>query len=127
MTNAGHEMRTEIVTDPRTSELIADRVTPKVRLEGEGVDPQIVYHRISGPRTYSHAGDSGLQSPRYQFDVWAKDPDTADAVADALIDVLSGRTFGGVTFTTIAGDRDDHETNTGLYRRIVDAMPHLEN
>ncbi|HYI67133.1 MAG TPA: DUF3168 domain-containing protein [Candidatus Limnocylindrales bacterium] len=123
--NAGHEIRAELITDPRTAGQVGDRVMPKTR-DPSLEYPLIVYHRISGPRRYSQDGDTGLQSPRYQFDVWAKDPDTADAVADALIEVVSGRTFGGVTFTTVLDDRDDHEADTGLYRRIVDLMPHLE-
>lgn len=123
--NPGPLLATELVTDPRTADLVGDRVTPKKLIE-DGEFPQIVYHRISNPRTYTHDGDTGLQSPRYQFDVWARDPDTADAAADALIAVLSARTFGGIAFTFIVDDRDDHESATGLYRRIVDAMPHLQ-
>lgn len=125
MTNAGPLLVAELTTDPRTSALVGDRVVPK-RMEEQGEFPQIVYHRISGPHQYSQDGDTGLQSPRYQLDIWARDPDSADAVAEAVIDVLSGRSFGGVTFTIIVGDRDDYEPPTGFYRRIVDAMPHLQ-
>lgn len=123
--NPGHLIRTELVTDPRSAAVIGDRVVPKTRVPGLEY-PLIVTHRISGPRRYSQDGDTGLQSPRYQLDIWAKDPDTADEVADIVIEVLSGRSAGGITFTTVIDDRDDHEADTGLYRRIVDVMPHLE-
>lgn len=123
--NPGHAFYAELTTDPRTTGLIGDRVLPK-KLDEDGEFPQVVYHRISAPRQYSQAGDTGLVTARYQFDVWARDPDAADAAADALIDVLSGRSFGGITFTFIVNDRDDYEPETGLYRRIVDAMPHLQ-
>lgn len=125
--NAGPLLSEELITDPRTSTHVGDRVTPKKLLEGPDDFPQIVYHRISSPHTYTHDGDSGLLSPRYQLDVWAKDPDTADEVADAAIEVLSGRTVAGIAWTAVIDDRDDHESATGLFRRIVDVMPHLEN
>lgn len=123
---AGTLIRTELVTDPRTSGLVGVRVHPQSLVEA-GEFPQIVYHQISGARQYSHDGDSGLRSPRYQFDIWAKDPDTAESVAEALIEVLSGRSFAGIRFSLVLDERDDVEERTGLFRRIVDAMPHLEN
>lgn len=109
-----------------THGLVDARVRPG-RLHPADDFPAIVHHRISGPRQYSQDGDSGLEAPRFQLDCWARDPDTADAVAEAVIADLSGRPAAGIRFTTIHGDLDDYEPDTGLFRRIVDVMPHLEN
>lgn len=124
--STGTLLRAELITDPRTAALVGRRVRPQRVVTTEPF-PQIVYHQISGPRQYSHDGDTGLQHPRYQFDCWAKDPDTAEAVAAALIEVLSGRPIDGIRFSLILDERDDVEERSGYFRRMVDAMPHLEN
>ena len=124
--NAGAALVRELTTNPLTTAIFGDRVSPEPVQPTSGL-PRIRHQRISGPRQYTHAGDSGLQSPRYQLDVWAADPDTADAGAEAVVSVLSGREVAGIRFTTVLDDHDDYEPETGLYRRIVDVMPHLEN
>jgi hypothetical protein len=125
MSEPAISMVSELTTDPRTADLVGQRVRPRRPTDGEDF-PSIAYSKISDPHDYTQDGDSGLRAPRVQFSCWARDPDTADLVADALVDVLSGRSFGEVTFTFVIDDRDDYEPETGLYRRIVDAMPHLE-
>lgn len=125
MTAIGPMLYAELTTYPATHALVEDRVRPKKLVESDPF-PQIVYHLVSSPRQYTHGGDSGLRSPRYQFDCWAKDPDTAEAVAEAVVEALSGRSFGGVTFSLVIDEREDLEESTGLFRRMVDAMPHLQ-
>lgn len=106
--------------------LVADRVYPS-RMPTGPVFPLVVYHRIStSGRELSHSGPDGLAVPRIQLDVWAQDPDTADAVAEELRIALHGHrgAMGDleVGSVQIANDLDADEAETGLFRRILDAL-----
>lgn len=106
--------------------LIGDRAYPR-RLPQNATLPAIVYRRI-GPtdRALSQSGPVDLVDARFQFDVWAADPDTADAVAEQLRLVLHGYAgaMGGVAVgvSRVVNDVDEDEPTTGLYRRILDAQ-----
>ncbi|MEW6223194.1 MAG: DUF3168 domain-containing protein [Chloroflexota bacterium] len=101
-----------------------DRIYPR-RMPREPVFPLVLYRRIDTARGLSHTGPDGLASPRIQLDVWAEDPDQADAVADELRVLLNGYrgAMGDVPvgLSRVVADLDDDEPNTGLYRRILDA------
>ena len=106
--------------------IVADRVYPR-RLPQEAALPAVVYRRI-GPtvRELSQSGSDGLADARFQFDVWATDPDEADAIASELVAAFHG--YRGQMGDTVVGasrvanDIDDDEPATGLYRRIVDVL-----
>lgn len=106
--------------------LVGDRVYPR-RLPQEATLPAVVYRLIgTTDRGLSQSGSDGLADARFQFDVWADDPDEADAIAAELVAAFHGfRGFMGDTVVgaaRVANDIDDDEPMTGLYRRIVDVL-----
>ena len=116
---------TFITTYPAMNELIGTRMYPRV-LPQTPTTPALVYNKISNPREYSQSGDSGLEHPRYQFDCWADDPDTAEQVGEILIERLSGYAgpMGNMTVGAafIENDEDGYDAETGLYRVMVEAQ-----
>lgn len=106
--------------------LVGDRVFPR-KLPQDAALPAIVYRRI-GPteRALSQSGPDGLADARFQFDIWADDPDVADAVAEQLRLVLHGYrgSMGEVEVgvSRVVNDLDEDEPSTGLFRRILDAQ-----
>lgn len=52
--------------------------------------PQVVYTRTGGIGDHTMEGPISLAEVRFQFDAWAKDIDTATALADALKYRLDG-------------------------------------
>lgn len=102
----------------------ADRIYPGL-LPQEPTLPATTFHRISGVPSYSQSGPSGFENVRIQFDCWAIDPLSAQRVAQALMQAISGfkgmmgnEAIGGCFITNVIDDLDDE---TGLYRMIVDA------
>jgi hypothetical protein len=109
---------------------LGDRVYPH-RLPRDATLPALTYSRVDTVRPRSHSGPSGLPTPRIQLDVWANDPDSADAIAEALrirLDGYRGQ-MGDVPVGSVelVGDSDADDAETGLYRRILDvAITHEE-
>lgn len=100
-------------------QLGAEQRVYRRRLPETATLPAITYNRISTAPEYSHDGDSGIPTIRFQIDAWADNPDVADELAEAAYARLSGRRIeGGSTF--IAGDGDDDNAESGTYRRILD-------
>jgi len=102
---------------------LGDRVYPR-RLPRDAVLPAVTYRRIDTVRGRSHSGPDGLATPRIQLDIWATDPDVADAIAEAIrirIDGYRGQ-MGDVPVGSVelVGDVDDDDPETGLYRRVLD-------
>ncbi len=119
---------------PALAELVSTRIyplllppppDPEIMPQPEYL-PALVYNKISGPRVYSHSGDSGLENPRYQIDCWSEDPDTAEQVAGILIEALSGYAgpMGNETVgaSFIENDEDGYDPETGLYRVMVEVL-----
>lgn len=90
--------------------------------------PYVNLQVVSGPVTYHSKGVSALEQTRVQADIWADTYTSAEAVARALKDLLSGYRgdLGGVKFRGIFldGARDgDGETVKGqkyLFRHTMD-------
>lgn len=104
---------------------LASRIYPRVMPQNPTL-PLLVYNRISAPRVYSQSGDSGLVNSRYQFDVWAQNPDDVESLSDALITLLSGYTGAmgteNVQASFVENDADGYDAETGLFRRSVDVI-----
>lgn len=105
--------------------LVADRVYPR-KMPRTPVFPLVLYTRVGTARAASHSGPDGLAEPRIQFDVWAQDPDSADAVAEQLRLALNG--FRGqmgdveVGSSMVVNEHDDDDPDTGLFRRVLDTQ-----
>lgn len=116
-------IRTYLVSYSQLAALIGARFYPMV-LPQTPTLPAMVWARISGPREYSHSGDSQLAFSRYQFTSWSADLAEARQVAQALISAMSG--YSGpmgneiVYAAFVENDIDDYDQETGLYSVIVD-------
>lgn len=84
--------------------------------------PARTYTRIGGPRGYTHGGDDGIPTVRFQIDNWASDPDQADDLADEMIARLSGYSDSIYQRIEITDDRELHEPEVKVYRRVVDIL-----
>lgn len=73
--------------------LVGTRIWWTERPQKDRALPAIVLHRITGIRSYSFQGASGLVQSRVQFDCLADTPDDAMAVRDAVVVLLSGAHF----------------------------------
>jgi hypothetical protein len=105
----------------------AARVYP-VTLPQNITYPAIVFTRISGARTYSMDGPSGLASPRVQIDIYGNSVLEAMDLADRVRCTLNGlkETIGGIEIlgTFLDTDRDDYNDTTETYRIIQDYIIH---
>lgn len=112
-------------TRPGLTGEVGDRIYPR-RLPRDVTFPAIVYSRVSTARGATHDGPDGLPMPRFQFDIWGKDPDSVDAAAEQLRLAIDGYrgAMGDVTVGSalVVGDVDGDDPETGLYRRIVDVQ-----
>lgn len=125
MTLQGEAIYAHLQARPGLVALVADRVYPR-RMPSDPVFPLVLYTRIGTRRALSHSGPDGLAEPRIQFDAWARDPDTADAVAEQLRLALHGYRgqMGSVAVGSVAvvGELDADEAESGLFRRVLDAL-----
>jgi hypothetical protein len=112
------ELRAWLLADAAVA-AITTRIHP-APLPQSCVLPAITYTQISSGPFYSHQGDNRWRRPRYQIDCWAADYDDADALARAVIDALSGRYWGNLSF--VESDRDMPESMTGFHRRSIDVF-----
>lgn len=87
--------------------------------------PTIIYQIISDTTQQTHDGYGGLATVRIQFTIWAASYTQAKQIRNMLRTVLLG--FRGDMFGLHIGgirtggtDRDDWESETQVYQRIVD-------
>lgn len=104
----------------------ADRIYPG-RMPQQGIQdlfPLIVYKRISGPRQYTHEGDSLLIEPRIQLSIWAKTyTDVEDTTLQAKAALSGWRDDSvGVQHCFLVFELDEWEEVSGLYRMLFDAQ-----
>jgi len=100
--------------------LVGERIYP-VRLPQTPTLPAVTYQRISGTTRYSHDGDSGLYSARWQFSCWAEHYMEAVAVgAQVKGAVHTWRNAHGQP-AFVENEVDDYEPATGVYHVMVDA------
>lgn len=101
--------------------LVSTRIYPLL-LPQTPVLPAIVYQKISGPRSYSHSGDSNLTFTRYQFSIWAHTYAIAKSVAAQLRACLSGKQFTTIRAAFVANEMDGYDSETKDFRIIMDFM-----
>lgn len=78
---------TYLLTKTAITNLVAARIYPIRRPQGQAVGNSLVYTRVSATRIRSFGGPSGLTNARIQFDCWgtgAKPYQSAKELADAL-------------------------------------------
>lgn len=83
---------------PAVAALVSDRVYPQTVPTAADL-PWIAMTKVSSPSIRTLGGDCGVENPSFRLDVWAATSETADAVADAIRNALSG-------FTGMMGDSD---------------------
>lgn len=112
--------------DANTAALVDDRVYPLRLVEG-CVLPAIAYQRVSASRRYTHdtfEDTSAYVNARIQFACWSNSALKAMNVGEAVLLDLSG--YGGTMSGVLIGssfaelERDDYESDTRLYRRLLD-------
>lgn len=97
--------------------------------------PALTYVRVAPrprPQRLGGGGPVGLAEAVYQLDAWARDYDTAAALADQVRIAFDGfaGSIGGVTVSgaSLLADRDSPEPETGLFRRILEIrIPYTES
>ena len=107
---------------------VGSRVYPMGKRPEDGELPAVTYKLVSGPTThYSHDGPSDYEVS-YQVDAWALDPDDAADLAAEVQHLLDGfrgdwdaYRVGSVFLSIVL---DDHEPDTGLFRRMRQATVH---
>jgi|SRR5688500_15817029 len=99
------------------------RIYP-LRMPQPATFPLIVYQRISGPRIYTHDGDSQLIEPRVQFNCWAKTDAGKEALAYQVKAAFSGWSDkpNGIGHVFMTYELDEWEEVTGLHRKMLDAQ-----
>ena len=97
--------------------IVADSIYPDHARQGATL-PSVVYCRVSGVRVSSLSGYSGLENPRFQFDVYSESVDDLADIHDAIIGALAAAT----TFKAVPADSpwDDWDDDVGIYRRTFD-------
>lgn len=107
------------------SSLVSSRIYPMV-MPDEAVFPNLVYQKISGIRSASHDGHSGLAHPRFQISCWAETYPAAKMLARQVVLALHGYTglMGTVKCQAafIDNETDDLDEGTKLFRVIVDVL-----
>lgn len=118
-----------LLAAPALTALVGDRVHWLRLPETVNGRPYLNLQVVNDPLFYLHgAGVSSYRETFLQADAWADTHAQADAVAQAMIDVISGfrGAYGGVLFRGIwiTGARDMEGSMTGgesqLFRRNVD-------
>lgn len=103
--------------------LVEARVYPAKLPQGVTY-PAVRYARISGPRARSHDGASGLATPRFQIDAWAKTYSEAKAVAKQIrlaMDNFKGTVAGVVIHAAfLDSDRDLYDDKAEVHAVSAD-------
>lgn len=104
---------------------VAGRIYPD-RLPDPPVLPALVYQRVSTVRDAAYDGAPEFVEARFQVDVWSRQAAERRAIARAVSAALLGHhgMMGGVAVAIPRQpmDTDEYETDTGLYRAILEFM-----
>lgn len=93
-----------LVRARQVTHLVGERIRPEELLESD-VYPAIVYGIVTSDPQHDLQGSSGAAFTRVQFNCYGNTLDEADAVADAVEDVLDG--FSGWLGEEPEGGADD--------------------
>lgn len=116
-----------LTSQPTIAALVGTRIYPSM-LPEEVDYPAVAYMRVSTQRIYGIGGPIGYATPRIQFSAFARDPDTASAVIDAIRVALDGFRggMGAANVREIASDDEMGEHDGGYepvsktYQRRID-------
>ncbi len=115
--------------DSDVAALVSTRIYP-VNLPQKPTYPAIVYTRISGDRTYSFEGASGLASPRFQIDCFASTYSGGKDLSSKLRSAINGfrGTVSGIVVQAIflESDSDMFEDDFNIYRISSDYFVHYK-
>lgn len=104
--------------------IVADRIYPGAA-EQDALSPYVVFRIVSGPRDSNMGSDSGIVKARYQFDCFADDFDTCDAVkVQVLAAIARYRTVVGNTIFDIFIENEldlGLEAETKKHHIVIDA------
>jgi hypothetical protein len=114
----GQEVYGRLVGDTGVTDLVGGRVYPLL-LPQVATMPAISYQRISNTQ---QLGSTPLRRSRYQIDCWGATYSAADTVAEAVKACMEEASFGGVKMAEVAGQQDDHDIDSGMYRVMVDIL-----
>ena len=125
--DSSQALYTLLATNAGVSAIVGARVTP-MRLMDVTDLPALSYTQVSGPRitTHDESAANSLAQKRYQIDCWANSYAVARQLADAVRTIADGYkgtvTQGADSLTIqgilIAGERDDYDAETRIYRII---------
>lgn len=107
---------------------VGTRVYPMGKMPEDVVLPAVTYKLVAGPTSHYVHGGPADHLVSYQLDAWSDDPDDAADLAEELQGLLDGFSgewglyrIGSVFLSLVL---DDHEPDTGLYRRMRQADVH---
>lgn len=127
-------LREFLLGDSTIVGLVVARVFPTVLPQGTKL-ASIVYTRISGAGDYHMQGASGYVRPRIQIAAWAKDPDAAVTLANAVktrLDGYSGDMGSGSNLVKVQGvflldEREMYDDQVQMFGVMRDfAIHHAE-
>lgn len=106
-----------LTDSPTLVSLVSSSIYPDRARQGASM-PGVVYNRVSGVRILSLSGYTGLENPRFQFNVYSTNVDALEDVSGAVIGALTSSTC----FKTVADDapEDYYSDETQTYVRIFD-------
>lgn len=116
-----NKMRARLVSVGTVAE---SRIYPLRMPQQNTTFPLIVYQRISGPRIYTHEGDSGLIEPRIQWNCWAETDEDKEILSAQVKAAFSGWSDkpDGIDHVFLMYELDEWEEVTGLYRKMLDTQ-----
>ena len=100
--------------DTEVSALVGGKIYPLLAPQNVS-NPYIVYHVISDNSNQCISGDINQNEARFQIDVWSTKYSEVEAIKEAVISAL----IGFKSSNSISA-MDDYESETKLYRKIID-------
>jgi hypothetical protein len=117
--SADESLRSVILSSAAVTALVGSRVFP-LKLPDKPTLPAIVYQRnATSQRQYSTTGDSHLYKAHFLVSCWGTSHDSARALGEAVIDMLSGYAGTYSSSIQVVEDVDDEEPDTGRYRTLL--------
>jgi hypothetical protein len=117
-------LRAFLLDDPTVNGMVGGVRIHHSRLPQNQIEPSVVFNRVSETADYHMQGDSGLFQTRMQIDSMAQSADSANSLAGAVYDHLTGHQ-GTVTFDSdemrvhaifMANTRENYDDVSRMYR-----------
>lgn len=112
-------LRTFLLADATIAGLVSTRCYP-THLPQAPTLPALVYHKITGERTYHSGGADGLAGIRFQIDSYGESVEAAKGLAEAVRKRLSGYKGAAGSTEIYAGflvdDSDNWDSELQTYR-----------